>query len=193
MDISENCHLPKASDAAAFFDALLAKTGDVRIKALFSATMTYGYDGGRRVYWLDEKCYIIFENDECLTVDFPFIDKLHLQYRRMTPEEREIYEASDIKDYFNYKSELYDPAAKRFETRSIALEYDALDSIELRIRTTPYEVSASGSEEKTPTPETFDEITFFMKNGKRFTICPEDAVNDGYADVYSGDAVERHT
>jgi hypothetical protein len=74
------------------------------------------------------------------------------------------------------------------------LEYGNIVDVSLKSVTYDYEKWIDDDIELVPPiEETFDEIKFIMNNGKSFVICPDEAIADGYALLWSEDADETFT
>ncbi|MDE7108119.1 MAG: hypothetical protein K2O39_07340 [Clostridiales bacterium] len=134
----------------------------------------------------------MFDNGKCLIIDFVFIDELTAEYREMTEEERETYNAREIKDCFNRCTDICDNNGKVIAVERSALPYGCLTDIELEpLEDSEYTVwSDGGIIEVATTEETFCSIEFKMDNGKSFLICPGSAEEDGYSYLVSNDSVE---
>lgn len=187
--------LPKKSQAEEFFNTVVEEMKGVPIKAIFSLS-SISFSGGRglRVFNSgDAQVFVMFENEQCLVLEYPFIDSLGAELRKMTSEELKWYtdEEHQEKDWFNavykWKNYLTD---KEFNTEIYSLEYSTIEKISLRSVTEKYDkwLSNSDIDLVDPTDETFDEITITMGNGKSIFICPEWALFDGYTLFWSEDA-----
>ena len=187
--------LPKRSQAEKFFDAIVEEMKGVPIKAVFSLS-TISFSGGRglRVFNSgDATVFVMFENERCLVLEYPFIDSLNAELRMMTPEELKMYNDEEYqeKDWFNavYKRGHY-LTREIYMTETYSLEYGAIERISLRSVTEEYDkwLSNNDIDLVKPTDETFDEITITMDNGNSIVICPEWALFDGYTLFWSEDA-----
>ena len=190
----------KASEANTYLNNIAKKMHGIKIKKIFSECPSFSTVNGFRRYKDDTLLYILFENEQCLIINYRFIDSLCIDFRILTEEEKDIREHQLIKDFFNCTTEIHTWAknekgelivGKIDHTEIISLEYDALQSIDLRPVTTKYSKwTKQGLDYVVPSAETFDEIKFTMNNGNTFTLCPEDADMDGYIMVWSVDAKE---
>lgn len=172
------CDFSKACDAEMFFRNTLNEIKNVKVKAIFSLSPGfYRYKNSTRIYSADVPIYILFENEMCLIIDYPFIDELHIQFRKMTSE--------DCFSGVNSHGENIEQIA------SIALEYDSINAISVHRFSHDYskwidndiKITAAGK-------ETFDEIKFTMDNGRGFTVCADDAEADGYTLIWATDDEE---
>lgn len=169
----------KKSQVDEYFNSVIKKMCNVPIKAIFSLS-TLSFSGGRglRIFRAGEKVFLKFENETCLVIDYPYIDSLEVELRKMTPQELEKYADDEFqkKDWFNsiyeWKSKSEDSISWR---ESYSLEYSSIEKITLRPVTEEYEKwdGDNGPDFFTPTGETFDEITITMCNGKSIGILPE--------------------
>ena len=183
--------LSNASKAKLYFENIIKEMNGVKICAVFSACPFFNNNSDFRRYEDDTPIYIIFENGQCLIIEYPFIDSLHVDFRPLNEDENELLKKALIKDFFNCSVDINDSRYKAYETKIISLEYDALSSIELRPVTDEYEKWIDGNiDYVAPNEDTFDEIKFKMSNGSTFIICADGAVIDGYVMVGSTDAKE---
>jgi hypothetical protein len=169
------------------------------ICAVFSNSPWFNDNSGYRRYEDRSPIYIIFENGQCLIVEYPFIDSLCVDFRPLNEKENELLKKATIKDFFNCSIDIHEYSEnnegesvyKKYETKIISLEYNTLFSIELRPVTEEYEKWIDGDiDYVTPTEDTFDEIKFTMTNGNTFIICADDAYVNGYVMTWSTDAKE---
>lgn len=183
-------------EAEKYFCGVVEQMRGVKVKAVFSCCPSFGDYDGIRQYIEDNEIYILFENDICLVISYRFIDALRVEMRALSDDERAWYEEAVIKDYFNDETKIYrmlpDGGAELEKTCKISLDYDCVENIELKRKSLPYLKwdGPSSIAEVEPKLSTFECITFVMKNGNTFAICPQPADTDGYTDVWSADAVE---
>lgn len=190
----------KASEAIAYLNNIVKRMRGVKIKKIFSECPSFSTINGFRRYEDDTPLYILFENEQCLIINYRFIDEFCVDFRPLTEEEKGIWERQLIKDIFNCTTEIHAWAKNEVgelivgevdHTESISLEYDSLQSVDLRLVATEYSKWTShGLDYVIPSAETFDEIKFTMNNGNTFMLCPEDADMDGYIMAWSVDAKE---
>lgn len=192
-------NLSKKSQAEEFFTAVVEEMKGVPIKAVFSlSSVSFFHDGkgqrGLRIFDAsDAKVFVMFENELCLVIEYPFIDSLDVDLRKMTTEESELYsdEEQQEKDWFNavfkFRRSLKDEG---YWSETYSLEYSTIEKVSFRSVTREYEkwISNNNLDFVNPTDETFDEITITMCNGKSIVICPEDALSDGYTMFWSEEA-----
>lgn len=193
MDLPQKCSLKKATETEAYFDRLLEDLGNTKIKSVFSPIISFkNYDPKHRTYDCDT-LFVIFENSKCLVIEFQYVDALTLQYREMTQAEKAVFDECKIKDLFDNTIQITDyKTGEISETLLISLEYDALKDVEVRRRTDPYYVWGEDEiEEKYPEAETFDGLTFHMKNGNTLVIYPGDVTDGGTMYFCSPDSVEE--
>ena len=191
--------LSNALEAKIYFENIIKEMNGVKICAIFSACPFFNNNSGFRRYEDDTPIYIIFENGQCLIIEYPFIDSLCIDFRTLNEEENKLFKEATIKDFFNCSVDIHNYSEnnegksvyKKYETKIISLEYDTLFSVELRPVTEEYEKWIDGDiDYMVPTEDTFDEIKFKMSNGSTFIICADDAVVDGYVMAWSTDAKE---
>ncbi len=183
--------LSKYSDTKLYFDFIMSKVQNTRVKSIFSLDCPFWNTHiGYRVYSCCERLYIMFENDMCLVIRYLFIDDLDIEYRKLTEEELLQYDKLNIKDYFNGSQDIYHYDTDTVAcTETVKLDYSDIREICIRKVKCEYEKWIDGDLEWVmPTDETFDEIKFIMSNGNSFTVCADDAYVDGYVQVWSEDA-----
>ncbi len=185
----------KASDAKAYFDNVIREMSGIKIKYIFSNCASFNHYAGYRVYSDCSPITIVFENEQCLILDYPFIDALRMELRPISAEELARLQDPLTEDYFNCSVDIYNSAGgvigDIYETAIISLEYDTLVDVELRPVNKEYEKWIGRRIDYVlPTEETFSAITFIMGNGNTFTICAESATCDGYISAWSADAKE---
>ena len=193
--------LSKASEAKAYFNDLIENRRGIRIKFIFSANPFFSNSDGVRIYNDDTEVYVVFEDDQCLIVDYRFIDGLRVDFRLMNEEEKKLFNQQLIQDYFNSSIDIHAWVKNEDgemvvggvdRTETIALDYDILVAIELRAVKEEYSKWIDGSLDfVSPTEETFDQIKFIMSNGNTFTICAANAEEDGYVLTWSEDAKQK--
>ncbi len=188
--------LSKMSEARAYFDAAVARCRGVKVKAVFSLfNVDWGMQDGCRSYAADSELFILLEDGRCFVLSYRYIDSLTVELRRLTDQEAALYRQEVmIKDLFNGTQEIHthilgsEPTAR---PESLRLEYDEIRQVVLSPATTDYEKWGDGNATVTVTPgeEVFDELRFFMANGKSFAIWPGDVMNGGNIQLRSEDAV----
>lgn len=184
------CDFSKASETEKYFEKILNKIGDSKITCIYSRLSTWS-NNGYFTYMQDNPLYIIFDNGNCLVIEYYEINKLFVEYRKMTQDELGAYDKSDKKDLFNRTTNIHDyRSGKIIRIEKSELSYEGLERIELKHVTEEYSAWIEGDIEDgiKPTEETFNEIKFVMKNGKSFTVCADDAESDGYSLIWSEDA-----
>jgi hypothetical protein len=142
----------------------------------------------------DLPVYVMFEDGENLVLEYDFVDTLMIDYRRMTDIEKEEFEKARIKDYFNYKIDIYNPniSSAPISNKSVELTYGCIVDVEVEQIFEKYaKWIDNGLDYVPPTIETFNKIKFIMDNGKKFEISAEDAEFDGYTLVDSYDAIAK--
>ena len=169
-----------------FFDCVLKIMNGVGISAVFSQDICFGRtEEDARFYDISDDVIILFENGMCLDLNYRFIDSFGAELREMTGEEKKLYDENQITDFFNNTVFENTP-----DEETVSLEYDSLDRIDLKSVTKPYSkwIRNEIVDEIEPDENTFEDITFTMKNGKVFSVHPCDAMDDGYTLVWSDDA-----
>lgn len=192
--------LSTASAAKAYFNDIIAKMEGVKIKSVFSPSPFFNSHLGYREYEDDTPIYIVFENGQCLIIEYRFIDTLCVDFRPLNEEEEATLEKQLIKDYFNCSVDIHSwdkndngesVVGDMDRTETISLEYDTLVDTELRQVTEEYSKWIDGDiDSVSPTNETFDQIKFILGNGNTFVVCADDAEVDGYIMAWSTDAKE---
>ncbi|MBQ9760589.1 MAG: hypothetical protein IJW16_04510 [Clostridia bacterium] len=179
--------LPRATDAKAYFEDIVNKMRNVKVKSVWSLSPIIGVRG---FYMEDGFLYVSFENEQCLIIDYLFVDNLTVDLRSINEEERRRLDSLELRDYFNSSIKIYKgDKSEEFTVRKVEMEYAELDSIEIHRVTEEYSKWVDGDLEYVePTDETFDSLKFVMRNGNSFTVCADDAMVDGYVNVWSDEA-----
>ncbi len=183
----------KKSQTIKYFDSIIDDLRQSKIKAIFSiAPMSWNHHRGYRTYSTDTEIYILLENEFCLVIDYRFIDALDIQFRNLTPSEKEDYHKLQEKDFFNTENNIRDYYTNKvYLTETCNLEYGSIVNVSLRSVKKDYSKwLEDGIDFVSPTDETFDEIKFTMSNGKSFVVCADDAEVDGYALFWSDNTDE---
>lgn len=186
----------KKSQAADYFQAVMNNLQKSRIKTVFTlSAVSWNHNKCHRIYDTDTEVYVLFENDDCLVIDYRFIDGLDIQFRKLTEAEQIEYDRAKVKDFFNTVNDIYDYRENRIRrTETCEMEYGTIQNISLRSVTREYEKWIDNDIDfVSPTEETFDEISFTMNNGNGFVIMPCEASGDGYTLVWSEDTIETIT
>ncbi len=179
----------KKSETKEYFNSIMDDLKQSKVKSIFSFCSLSWCNRGCRIYDTDESIYILLQNDYCLVVDYPFIDALDVQFRKLTETEYDEYSQMHEKDFFHTVNKIED-----CRTETCNLEYGSIIDVSLRAVTDDYDKWVNDDIEfVSPTEETFDEIRFIMSNGKSFVICPDEAIADGYALLWSEDTDETFT
>ena len=175
--------LIKKSEAQKYFEKIIDELDNVPIIKVCSIDDS----GNDDRYSIGEPLYIIFYNKKALIIDYYFIDGLSVEYRKLTEEEIHKFSTIDIRDFFNRTEEIYDYHTKNIKRRnSLRFNYDVIDSININNVNRKYYIWSSNKlTSNEPTNETFDKITFNLKNGNKITLCPEPDELDGYLDVWA--------
>ncbi len=185
----------KKSEAMKYFDSILENLKQLKITAISTfCPMSWNHQSGYRIYSTDTNVYILFENESCLVIAYPFIDALDVEFRKITSLEKNHYKLQE-KDCFNTIDDISDLyTGKVYQMENCNLEYGSITSVSFRPVTKKYSKWIDGDTAfVSPTAETYDEIKFSMSNGKSFVICPDDAEADGYTLFWSEDAIESIT
>ena len=192
--------LSKMSEAKTFFEDLIKNVAGAKIKSISSSNPFFNSHRGYRKYEDKDSVYIVFENGQCLIIDYLFVDSLCVNFHPLTDEEKTDLENRSIKDFFNCSVDIHgwvkndngeSVVGDVERTEIIALEYDSISSIELRSVTKEYlKWIDDDIDYVSPSNETFDQIKFVMSNGNTFVVCADDADADGYVVVWSTEAKE---
>ena len=90
----------KRSQTELFFSSIIDDLRKYKIVAAFSLSpMSWNHDRRYRTYSTDTEIFILLENDDCLVIDYRFIDSLDIQYRKMTGEEKNEYSNVKVIDF----------------------------------------------------------------------------------------------
>ena len=184
-----NYDFSKLSEVKKYFNKLLPKIKDKKIKAIYLNNAFTSHNDTYYIF-MDTPAYIIFENGDCLVLEYYFIDELNIEYRTMTIDEENNFIEDPRKDYFNYAIDIYNPniSSNPISNLKVKLSYGSIVDVHLKRVTKEYSKWRNGDVEFVlPTEETFNEIKFIMDNGKSFVIKAEDAEMDGYVKIYSNE------
>lgn len=156
-----------------YFNSILKEIEGVSIKSILSKGGFYTKD---HVYVADMPLYINLENGKTIVLEYYEIDKLQIDY----------IDSSLIENDNNVEVFNFDKTAENNQIFYSRLAYGAIKEIKIRSVKEKYNSWINGDiKEVEPTEETFDQIQVFMDNGIDFSLCPEDAEQDGYLDVKS--------
>ena len=182
----------KASVVKKYLYDIIEKVKSVKVKAVFSICPAYHSNRDVRIYSDDCPIYILFENDDCLVIDYRFIDAFQAEFRKLTDEEQAQYEESVVRDYFNCTIDIHDAYTNEVtRTETIVLEYGSIERIVINHVINEYQKWIDGDIDfVAPSDETFDKIKFIMSNGNSFTVCADEADVDGYMLTWSDEAKE---
>lgn len=183
--------LSKKSTAQKFFDKLVSKMEGIKIKNVFAFDIGWSNHRGYRTYRIGIPfyIYILFENEECLVIQYPNINSLEAEVRPLTKEEIQRHEESPMKEFFNSTAYVYSEDISHKDT--CFLEFDTMKSVEIRSVTeecSQYCREIYSYEWVEPTEETFDEVKIIMNNGKSITFCGDTAEHMGDAFLWSEDS-----
>lgn len=186
--------LSKKSQTTEYFNSIIPKLKGIKIKSIFFLSPPFWHNHENfRTYFYDTDVYILFENDYCLVIDYPFINELKVEFRKMTSQEKYDYERTYIKDIFNTVNHIHSNtySNKICRVESCELEYGSIEKVTIRSVIGEYTTCVNNDFDFfEATEETFDEIEFTMSNGKSFIICADDAEADGYVLIWSKDTNE---
>ena len=185
----------KATDTEKYFEDIINKLGGSKITCVYCVATTWFKQRGF-TYMQDEPLFIIFDNGKCLVIDYYDINKLKVEYREMTQDERQAYNESRMKDLFNRTTNIQDGhTGKIAHIQTSSLPYGSLKKVELKQVTEEYSAWIDGGivDGIKPAEQTFNEIKFVMDNGKSFVVCADDAESDGYSLTWSDDAETSDT
>ena len=199
-EVSNMVELSKASPAKNYFDDIVKQVSGVKIRSISSLSPSYHSHLGYRKYSDRNPVYIVFENGQCLIIDYLYVDALRVDFHPLTDKEKIDLENRFIKDCFNCSLDIHGwvkndngkhALGDIVRTEIIVLEYDSISAIELRPVTKEYLKWIDGDiGYVSPSDETFDQIKFILSNGNTFVVCADDADANGYVMVWSTEAKE---
>lgn len=185
-------------------DVLKEKIGDSSIKRIYSLDDDIPIKENNKIEYttLADPLYILFDNDYCLIIEFTNYSSIYLDYRKITPEEIKQgvgnISNKDI-DYLNNYHEIhgwdFDENRNRIEESfrmkeiiEIHGSYDKINDIQIDGFNDSYEkwISDGSSSSMITIPaggDYFKSIKFILNNGIEISMCPQDAVMDGYYDL----------
>ena len=185
-------------------DVLKEKIGDSSIKRIYSLDDAIPRKENNKIEYttLEDPLYILFDNDYCLIIEFTNYSSIYLDYRKITPEEIKQgvgnISNKDI-DYLNNYHEIhgwdFDENRNRIEESfrmkeiiEIHGNYDKINDIQIDGFNDSYEkwISNGSSSSMITIPtggDYFKSIKFILNNGIEISMCPQDAVMDGYYDL----------
>lgn len=183
----------KKSQTLEFFNSILNDLRKTKVKSVFCLPLAFWHTQmGYRRFYTDTELYILLENDYCLVIDYLFIDKLDLQLRKMTDDEKQFYSEINCKDLFNPSGHYAYNEERECKTDLYSLDYGSIESVSIRSVNKEYTKWINGDiVSVSPTAETFDEIRLTMSNGISIILYPASAEDDGYLLFWSEDAVEN--
>lgn len=194
MSINRRLHMvkydfSKRSEVKRYFNDILPQIKDVKVKCVYTPNPFMFNDS---IYHImtDLPVYVMLEDGKALVFEYDFIDELNVEYREMTEEEKENFDKAHIKDYFNHKTDIYNPniSSKPITNMCVELSYGRIVNVEIEQIFERYaKWLETGLDYVSPTIETFNKITFIMDNGNRFVLRAEDAEFDGDTIVGSPD------
>ena len=184
--------ITKRSDLNKFFERIKHDLWRCSIIKVF----TFSGDGSSANsfrYSIDDKLFILMDNFFAFVIEYYDVCNINIEYRKLTMEELEESAKITCRDFFNRVEEIYNIKNYRKNRReSCLLEYSEIKEIKVNKITGKYETWENGNiVEKDESEEAFDEIQFIMSNGNIIHLCPEDAINDGYLDVWATGSDER--
>ncbi len=182
---------------------------DKNIKRIFSTGFSSPEKrGGEIVYELQsEPLYILFEDNNCLIIDYYFYSVFYIEYRPLNDEELKmsIDPSSGLKkDHFNSHHEIYGWDCDE-EGRKIDESFRVKKAVDIKGTYSPitgfkvegfhhgYEkwISNGKTSSIVDIPaggDYFKDVTIILENGIEIDICPEDAWADGYYDLFIRDS-----
>ena len=163
MDIKGEKRIIKSSDLLEYFNKIIEKQNKNPIIKVYSKNFDCPDDTEERRYDLDTEFYILFENQNALTIDYRNIDSLYIEYKKLSRDE----------------------LMKILRRITSIFEYGYIKSIKYHKVNEKYEVwEDSTIIEKNPKEETFGEIILVLDNNNEIHISPEPALSDGYVDIW---------
>lgn len=180
----EKMQITKQSELNDFFKTIKPDLWRCSIVKIF----TFGAETSKKFqYSIDEKLYILMDNFFAFVIEYYNVCNINIEYRKLTMEELENSAKMTCRDFFNRVEEIYNYKNYRMNRReSCLLDYSDIKEIKVQHLEGKYETWENGKIiEKETSEEAFDEIQFIMSNGNIIHICPEDAINDGYLDVWA--------
>lgn len=153
---------------------------------------------------LDDEVYIEFENNNCLIINLTQESDAYIEYRELTDDEKNRFSLlpDASKDLFNSHHEIHDwdtkadgsrePSKEPYKTTNISLKYDEISSFEVIGFNHSFEKWISKGEGLTEIEipaggDYFNQINIVLKNGVTIYLAAEEAIFDGYADIWVDD------
>ncbi len=185
-------------------DVLKEKIGDSSIKRIYSLDDAIPRKENNKIEYttLEDPLYILFDNDYCLIIEFTNYSSIYLDYRKITPEEikQGVGNISNKEiDYLNNYNEIhgwdFDENRNRIEESfrmkeiiEIHGNYDKINDVQIDGFNDSYEkwISNGSSSSMITIPaggDYFKSIKLILNNGIEISMCPQDAVMDGYYDL----------
>ena len=189
-------------------DSILKEIQDKKIKRIFSLEEIILEKRDKLYYENDMKdpIYILFDDDYCLILNFPFYSDLSIEYRKLSDSEyrRSISTISqDELDIINGHHEIYswdfNPDGSRIEESfgvkkiyDIQGTYGNIIDYSVSSFHEEYEKWVNGCDQSSMITipaggDYYNQITFYMNNGLEFMIKPQTADSDGYYDLNIND------
>ncbi len=187
------------TEAEYIFESLKDKIIYHNVKRVFSMDALFPSKSGDEYTTggCEHPLYILFDDDNCLIINFMFYSELYMEYRMITKEELGKINEKEI-DYLNFEINFhewdYDDSGKRLDGSHVKEiinmngKYDKLESVKVIGFNHEYWKWVNNGEGcgmvLIPAGgDYFDELIFTLKNGIEIHICPEDAEADGYQDI----------
>lgn len=184
-------HISESTKLVKYFNEVIENLNSSPIVKIFAGYNAYPKNSKEVFYSIDDKITIVFANHKVLIIDYNNIDSLYVEYKFLSKEDIEKIAQISCEDLFNRADEVYDSKTLRISCRFNSIfEYDVLEKIEFKCINENYGIWDNNEIiEKIPTEDTFGEIILILKNGNEIHICPEDAIMDGYMDVWCKGAI----
>lgn len=153
-------------------DCIMKKIDGKRIIKIFEPYGLY-LDSNKKYISTDEKIYVIFDDNTCLIVDMKNIGSACISYVSTNDIDVENYHL--INDMFKTENEeLEYGSIIKFEVNGFNHEFDKW--ISNGNTSSMIRMPAGG--------DYFDKITMILDSGKKVCIKSEDAIMDGYCDIW---------
>ena len=185
---------------------IFEKMNSKKIKRIFDLEGGFGEDLKEKtiVLSIDDEVYIEFEDEFCLIINLTQESDAFIEYRKLSNNEKNAFSKlqNSDKDFFNNHREIHgwitkedgsrEPSPEPYRIIDINFKYDEIESFEVIGFNHSFEKWISKGEglSEITIPEGgdyFNQINFILKNGSKICLAAEDAIFDGYADLWIED------
>ncbi len=123
---------------------------------------------------IDTDIFIAFDNDTILKINYKFYSLMYIEYMWI--------QNLSLND-------------KEYNNENFYLDLDVsnarIEGFEIGRLVGEYEINPSSGTVRPDNEDYFKKVTFKLSNGNNLCICAEDAISDGYCDIWIEDSIEK--